>query len=177
MPPCRWCVRYRTTAVRIEEEIGAILRERGMRLATAESCTGGLLGHLITNVPGSSDYYDRGVVTYSDAAKEELLGVARGILERHGAVSEEAARAMAEGLRRASRADVAVSITGIAGPSGGSRQKPIGLVYIALATPKGTRCIRNQFCGNREDIKRHSALKALELILHYLTDDTPAEAR
>ena len=161
--------------VRIEEQIGSILRERGLRLATTESCTGGLVGHLITNVPGSSDYYDRGVVAYSSAAKEEVLEVPREVLERHGAVSEEAALAMAEGLRRSSRADVAVSITGIAGPSGGSREKPVGLVYVALATPQGTVCTKNQFCGKREEIKRHSALRALQLILDFLTENESGE--
>ena len=160
----------------IEEQIGDILRERGLRLATAESCTGGLVGHLITNVPGSSDYYDRGVIAYSNAAKEELLGVPRGILERHGAVSEETAMAMAEGLRRSSRADVAVSITGIAGPSGGGEEKPVGLVYVALATPRGTMCTRNHFGGVRDEVKRSSAERALQLIMGFLTGEDQAKA-
>ncbi len=157
--------------MRLEEKVGSILRERRMRLATAESCTGGLVGHMITNVPGSSDYYERGVIAYSNAAKQELLGVPAQTLELHGAVSEETALAMAEGLRRASKADLAVGITGIAGPSGGSDEKPVGLVYVALATPKGAVCTRNQFPGGREEIKCSSAERALQMILDFLTTE------
>ena len=108
-------------------------RTRGLRIATAESCTGGLIAALLTGIPGSSDVVERGFVTYSNAAKTELLGVPAGLIAKHGAVSEEVARAMAEGALAHSHADLAVSVTGVAGPGGGSAAKPVGLVHLGLA--------------------------------------------
>ena len=119
-------------------EILARARARGLRIATAESCTGGMVGAALTDIPGSSDVYDRGVITYSNAAKMELLGVLPQTLATQGAVSEEVAREMAEGLLARSAAQIAVSVTGIAGP-GGSEFKPEGRVCFGLATPTGTR--------------------------------------
>jgi nicotinamide-nucleotide amidase len=109
------------------------LRQAGLRIATAESCTGGLLAGLMTEIPGSSDIVERGYVTYSNAAKAEAIGVPTDLIATHGAVSAEVARAMAQGALRASRADIAVAITGVAGPGGGSAEKPVGLVHLAVA--------------------------------------------
>jgi nicotinamide-nucleotide amidase len=110
-----------------------LLRARELKLATAESCTGGLIAAILTEVPGSSDVFERGFVTYSNEAKAEMLGVPAALIKEHGAVSEEVARAMAEGALRNSRADIAVSVTGVAGPDGGSAEKPVGLVHLAAA--------------------------------------------
>jgi nicotinamide-nucleotide amidase len=112
-------------------------RARGLRLATAESCTGGLIAALLTEIPGSSDVFERGFVTYSNAAKQENLGVSKVLIDQHGAISEAVARAMAEGAVKHSHADVAVSVTGIAGPGGGSAAKPIGLVHLAATRRSG----------------------------------------
>ncbi len=154
---------------RIEAVVGELLRERKLRLATAESCSGGLLAHRLTNVPGSSDYFERGMVTYSNEAKAAELGVAVALLEAHGAVSEPVAIAMAEGIRRAAGVDLGIGITGIAGPAGGTEEKPVGLVFIALAAAEGTRAHRLQFFGDRERIKNWSAAIALNMIrMHVL---------
>ena len=115
------------------EKLLAEARARGLKIATAESCTGGLIAGLLTEIAGSSDVVERGFVTYSNDAKEELLGVSREVLASHGAVSAEVARAMALGALKHARADIAVAVTGIAGPAGGTRQKPVGLVYLAAA--------------------------------------------
>jgi len=154
----------------IEERAGALLADRGLTLATAESCTGGLLGHRITNVSGSSAYYLGGVVAYSDQVKEEFLGVRRQTLLVHGAVSEETAREMAWGARQRMRADVAMSITGIAGPTGGTPEKPVGLVYVALAAPDIEICRRHLWQGDRLANKQQSTEAALQLLLDYLQD-------
>jgi nicotinamide-nucleotide amidase len=122
----------------------ATLRARGLKLATAESCTGGLIAGVITEVPGASDVFERGFVTYSNASKIGALGVDLETLRRHGAVSAETARAMAEGARRASAAEVAVAVTGIAGPGGGTPDKPVGLVHIGLAAP-GRPAVSREF--------------------------------
>ncbi len=154
----------------LEEEVGEILRERDFTLATAESCTGGLIGHRITNVPGSSDYFERGLVTYSNASKMELLGVSGVTLEREGAVSEATALAMAEGVRSASRTTLGLSVTGIAGPSGGSGLKPVGTVFIALSGPWGSRWRRFNFKGTRREIKAQTAEAALAMLRDYLRE-------
>lgn len=126
------------TLVQRAEALLEVLRRRRSMLATAESCTGGLIAAVLTEVPGSSDVVDRGFVTYSNAAKTELLGVPAATVSRHGAVSEETARAMVEGALAHSRADVAVAVTGVAGPGGGSAEKPVGLVYVAAAMRGGS---------------------------------------
>lgn len=148
----------------LESVVGALLLERGMHIATAESLTGGLIAHRITQVPGASRYFDTGFITYSDESKVSLLGVPADLVREKGAVSEEVACAMAEGARDRASADVAVSVTGIAGPSGGSDRKPVGLVYIGFATRGGVRAERHQFPGERRHVKRWTAQAALDLV-------------
>lgn len=155
----------------LAREVGELLRARGWRLAVAESCTGGLVGHLITDVAGSSDYFAGGVIAYSNEAKMELLGVRAETLAQHGAVSEAAAREMAAGARRLLGADVALSVTGIAGPGGGTPEKPVGLVYIALDVTGGQVCRRYVWDGDRAANKVQSARAALELLGSWLTDE------
>lgn len=142
-------------------------RTRGLRLVTAESCTGGLVTATLTEIAGSSDVVERGFVTYSNEAKEELLGVSHQTLVTHGAVSEATARAMAEGaLARVPKAGVSVSITGIAGPGGGTAMKPVGLVFIASARRgKPTLCERHLFQGDRRAVRTASVARALALLL------------
>ena len=154
----------------IEKRGGALLANRGLTLVTAESCTGGLLAHHITNVSGSSAYYLGGIVAYANKVKEESLGVRHETLLVHGAVSEEAAREMASGARQRMGADVALSITGIAGPTGGTPEKPVGLVYVALSAPDVETCRRHVWQGDRLANKQQSAEAALELLLAYLHD-------
>jgi len=152
----------------LEAEIGELLRAKRLTLALAESCTGGLLGSLITDVPGSSDYFLGGVISYSDEAKERLLGVRHETLLREGAVSARAALEMARGARDLFHSDLALAITGIAGPGGGSEEKPVVLVYIALAAPDKELCERHSWQGDRLENKRRSAERALELLKEYL---------
>lgn len=154
---------------RIEAIVGELLADRGLRIATAESCSGGLLAHRLTNVPGSSRYFERGMITYSDLAKTEHLGVPADLICENGAVSEAVALAMARGVREVAKADIGVGITGIAGPAGGTEEKPVGLVYIALSRAEGTKGHRLQFFGDRERIKNWSAAIALNMIrMHVL---------
>jgi nicotinamide-nucleotide amidase len=148
----------------LAEVVAALLTERRQTLALAESCTGGLVASRLTAVPGSSAFLDRGYVTYSNRAKVDLLGVEPALLERHGAVSEETARAMAEGARRAAGSDLAVAITGIAGPTGATDDKPVGLVFLALAGEGLDRVRRAQFPGERDRVRAQAAQAALELI-------------
>ena len=144
-------------------ELGRRLAALGTSVATAESCTGGLVAGAITEIAGSSGWFDRGFVTYSNAAKMEMLGVALRTLESHGAVSEETARAMAEGAIRASRANLAVAVTGIAGPAGGTAAKPVGSVCFAWAARNGpTTVASHQFTGDREAVRRASVIVALQ---------------
>lgn len=152
----------------LEEVVGKMLRERKMTLAVAESCTGGYLGHRITNVSGSSEYFLQGVLVYSNESKVKLLLIPPALLEKHGAVSEEVAHVMAHNIREESTTDFGLAITGIAGPTGGSPDKPIGLVYTALASENGVEVIRNVFLGNREAIKFQSSQKALDMLRRHL---------
>lgn len=135
-------------------------------LATAESCTGGWAAQALTSISGSSEWFERGFVTYSNAAKEEMLGVAPGTLERHGAVSEQTAREMASGALARSRADIALAITGVAGPTGGTPDKPVGMVCFAWAR-KGApiACSTRQFRGDRDTVRRQSVIAALQGVL------------
>jgi PncC family amidohydrolase len=137
----------------------------GTRIVTVESCTGGLLGHLITETPGSSAYYVGGFVTYSDEAKQTMVGVPAEVLRAHGAVSAQTAMAMALGGRERTGAEIGVSVTGIAGPDGGSAAKPVGLTYIAVADAGGTQVRRHVWAGSRAENKRESAGAALEFVL------------
>jgi nicotinamide-nucleotide amidase len=143
-----------------------LYRRRGMRVAAAESCTGGLVAAALTAIAGSSDVFECSFVTYSNGAKQKLLGVPAATLRRHGAVSGETAVAMAEGALKRSSADCAVSITGIAGPSGGSKLKPVGLVHFAAARRNGQTLSRRRLFGNigRERVRELSALEALALL-------------
>ena len=142
-------------------------RAAGLRIATAESCTGGLIAGCLTEIAGSSEVVDRGFVTYSNEAKHELLDVPEAILVRHGAVSEEAVRAMAEGALAKSRAEVTVAVTGVAGPGGGSPEKPVGLVHIATARHSAETCPRRMAYGaiGRDAIRKATVVTALEMLL------------
>ena len=153
----------------------ALCRSRGLRIATAESCTGGLVAGALTEIAGSSDVVDRGFVTYSDAAKEAMLKVPAATLKRHGAVSAETAIAMAVGALKQSQADLAVAITGIAGPGGGSKAKPVGLVHFAAARRDGRRIERRRLFGKigRRRVRLKSVAEALKL-LGILAQDAPA---
>ncbi len=155
----------------LEKVIGRSLRQHGWKIAVAESCTGGLLSRKITAIAGASDYLDRGFVTYSNRAKTELLGVPEELLAAHGAVSAEVAVAMAEGARGNAGAEVGIAITGIAGPTGGTAQKPVGTVYIACATPERSSVEKNLFGGTREQIQEHAAQAALVMLWKLLTNE------
>ena len=152
----------------LEKEVGELLRKHRLTLATAESCTGGLLSHRITNVPGSSDYFIGGVVAYSNQVKKDLLGVRDETLRSAGAVSEETALQMARGVRERLKADIGIGITGIAGPGGGTPAKPVGLVYVAISAPDYERCERFLWHEDREGNKRLSSEAALEMLHRYL---------
>ncbi len=141
------------------------LRARATMAATAESCTGGLIAAALTEIAGSSDVVDRGFVTYSNAAKSTMLGVPPALIERHGAVSEATARAMAEGALARSDAGIAVAVTGVAGPGGGSADKPVGTVWFGLAaTGRPTEAERHVFLGDRAAVRRATVLRALALL-------------
>jgi nicotinamide-nucleotide amidase len=159
---------FSRTGEELEEVVGRLLRNQQKTLAVAESCTGGLLGDRITNVPGSSDYFLQGIVAYSNQAKINTLGVKPSILQQQGAVSSQTAQAMARGIREKAQSDYGLGITGIAGPSGGSPQKPVGLVYIALAWEEGIEVKKNRFLGNREKIKFQASQKALDMLREHL---------
>ncbi|MBI5194613.1 MAG: CinA family protein [Nitrospirae bacterium] len=161
-------------SVSLEEVIGILLKQRGWKISTAESCTGGLVAHRITNVSGSSDYFDSGVITYSNESKIELLKVPEEIIKTHGAVSGQTAVAMAEGIRRLRGTDIGVGITGIAGPTGGSEVKPVGLVYIALSASGCVECKEFLFTGDRGEIKLKTSEAALDMIRRFLENDTIA---
>jgi nicotinamide-nucleotide amidase len=153
----------------LEEAVGALLRARGLAVSTAESCTGGLVAHRLTNVPGSSRYVERGVVVYSNEAKEDLLGVPRDLLRAHGAVSAPVAEAMARGICRVGGTACGIAITGIAGPDGGSAEKPVGTVFVAVATPAGVEVRRFRFPGGRGAVKWQSAQAALDMLRRALS--------
>lgn len=152
----------------LEEKVGRLLRERGFKLASAESCTGGLIGHLVTNIPGSSDYFLGGIIAYAYEAKVALLNVSWDTLHSHGAVSRETVLEMARGARKALGADLAVSVSGIAGPGGGLPGKPVGTTWIGLSAADGEWARVFCFPGDRGENKRDSAEAALKLAIDYL---------
>ena len=144
--------------------VGKLLRKNKKTLALAESCTGGLVSHLITETPGSSGYFLGSVVSYDNAVKTAKLGLNPGMIRKKGAVSEEAAKAMAKNVKEILGSDFGIGITGIAGPGGGSRKKPVGLVYIAIASKGGTHSQKFRFFGTRTEIKSRAAQKSLDLL-------------
>ncbi|MGB3863164.1 MAG: competence/damage-inducible protein A [Candidatus Aminicenantaceae bacterium] len=159
---------FSSSGEELEEVVGSLLRQAQKTLSIAESCTGGLLGHRITNVSGSSDYFQQGVLTYSNDSKVQLLNIPYDLILQHGAVSHEVAKAMAIGIRKISGSDIALSITGIAGPNGGSPEKPVGLVYVGLSWEGDVEVAKNIFLGNREIIKTQSSQKALDMLRRHL---------
>ena len=160
---------YGTGSQSLEEVVGKLLLKQKQTLALAESCTGGLIASKLTNIAGSSKYFERGVVSYSNEAKISLLDVSPNVIERHGAVSPETAVAMAEGIRWIAQTSYGLAVTGIAGPSGGTREKPVGLVYIALAFDGAeTQWKRCHFSGDRLTIKNRAAQTALDMLRHQL---------
>lgn len=152
----------------MEEVVGVALKDRGYKMAVAESCTGGLIGHRLTNIPGSSKYFERGVICYSDLCKIELLRVPPDVIAKHGAVSSQVASVLAEGVRRLAKTDLGLGITGIAGPGGGTLEKPVGLVYMALAHRGLTQCEGHQYWGDRSDLKLFFSQAALDLVRRHL---------
>jgi len=152
--------------VALSKDVGAALERGGWRLTTAESCTGGWIAQCVTEVPGSSGWFDRGFVTYSNDAKSEMLGVDPALIETQGAVSEAVVRAMAAGALRRSQADVAVAVSGIAGPSGGTPDKPVGTVWLAWQrTGQAARTRRECFSGDRHAVRRQAVILALRGVL------------
>jgi nicotinamide-nucleotide amidase len=159
---------YGVDGQELEEVVGALLKQRRLKLAVAESCTGGLIGGRITSIAGSSEYFERGVVVYSDLAKTEMLGVPPDLIEKHGAVSGQVAEAMARGMLQAAHADLGLSVTGIAGPGGGTEKKPVGLVYTALASAQGVKAVEHRFLGTREQVRIRASQMALDMVRRYL---------
>ena len=156
------------TTHELVEILAAALKSGGLMLTTAESCTGGLIAAACTEVSGSSDWFERGFVTYSNAAKTELLGVPAALIGEHGAVSEPVARAMAAGALQHSRAQLSVAVTGVAGPTGGSADKPVGTVWLAWATPAGVTSECCHFPGDRSAVRQATVVKALAGLLERL---------
>ncbi|MBN1582399.1 MAG: CinA family protein [Anaerolineae bacterium] len=154
----------------LQQEAGYLLVKHNCTVVTAESCTGGLIGSLITDVPGSSNYYLGGVISYANSVKQELLGVEAETLATVGAVSRETALQMARGVRRLLRADYALATTGIAGPTGGTADKPVGLVYIALVGPGVEQCERHIWDQDRIENKILSAQRAIQMLVAYLNE-------
>jgi nicotinamide-nucleotide amidase len=152
----------------LEEVVGALLKQRKLKLAVAESCTGGLIGGRITSIAGSSGYFERGAVVYSNLAKTEMLGVPQELIERHGAVSSEVAAAMALGIRQSAHTDLGLAVTGIAGPDGGTEQKPVGIVFIGLATTTGVKTTEYRFLGDREQVRLRASQMALDMVRRHL---------
>jgi nicotinamide-nucleotide amidase len=154
---------------RLAEEVGSALKKRRLMLATAESCTGGWISEAVTMVPGSSDWFERGFVTYTYISKREMLGVKESTLEKHGAVAEEIVREMAEGALARSHAQIAVAVSGIAGPSGGTPEKPVGTICLAWAAKGGAvHSETKHYSGDRESVRRQSVERALEGVLELL---------
>lgn len=155
----------------LEAQVGKLLLEHKLTVACAESCTGGLVMHRLTNIAGSSAYFQGGTVAYSNQIKHSVLGIQENTLNVFGAVSEQVAAAMARGARATYGADVAISVTGIAGPDGGTPEKPVGLTYIAIATPKMSIVQRFEWQGDRIANKEASAEAALQMVLDYLNNN------
>ena len=156
----------------LAEQAGNALKQRAITLVTAESCTGGWVAREITAIPGSSHWFDRGFITYTNQSKQEMLGVQEAILEEYGAVSEQTVQEMAEGALQNSHAGVSIAISGIAGPGGGSTEKPVGTVWLAWAGKGKATCSRVQhYTGDREQVRQQAVVTALQGLLTYLDDD------
>ena len=162
---------FSTGQVSMEKMVGQMLLEKKLTLSVAESCTGGLIGHRLTNVPGSSEYFLGGLVVYSNQAKKDLLGVSPETLEKYGAVSDQTAREMARGVRERMKTDLGLAVTGIAGPDGGSREKPVGTVFIGLAYGDEILSGKYRFWGNREQVKLNTTMMALDWVRRRLHGD------
>jgi nicotinamide-nucleotide amidase len=154
--------------IELARKVGEALKARGSKLVTAESCTGGWVAMALTAVAGSSDWFERGYVTYSNDAKREELGVADETLRRHGAVSEQTAREMAAGALRHGRGQVALAVTGVAGPAGGTPEKPVGMVCFAWTDGSKMTSVTRHFAGDRESVRRQSVVHALQELLELL---------
>ena len=163
---------YSADGKSLEEVVGDLLAARGLKIAAAESCTGGLLTSRLTDVPGSSRYVDRAVVTYSNESKTDLLGVPSALIAAEGAVSEPVAMAMATGIKKSASVDVGVGVTGIAGPGGGTPEKPVGMVCLAVVTPKASRVRTVRFIGEREQVKFQASQAALDMVRRLLLSET-----
>lgn len=159
------------TLLTLSAQVGTVLAERGLTVATAESCTGGLLSHILTGVSGASQYFIGGVVAYSNAIKESSLNVPQITIQKHGAVSAETARAMAAGIRTNFETDFGLSTTGVAGPTGGTPAKPVGLVWIGISTASRTRAYECHFEGDRAMVKSSTVEEVLTVLLNLLKDD------
>lgn len=147
-------------------ELHNFLRKRNATFATVESCTGGMLGAAVTSVSGSSDCYLGGVIAYADRIKRSLLSVSEASLEQYGAVSELVAKQMASSVRKQFQSDFSLSVTGIAGPGGGTEEKPVGLVYIGCAGPEGLQVVREVFDGDRKQVRKQTVIRSLNILLH-----------
>jgi nicotinamide-nucleotide amidase len=152
------------------EKISVSLQKQNFKIATAESCTGGLIAHTLTNISGSSNYFERGLVTYSNQAKIELLKISEDLIVEYGAVSSQVASAMAEGVRKNSHVDIGIATTGIAGPTGGTKEKPVGLVFIAISTKHKTNVEKIQFKGDRLQNKQFFCEATLKMLLSVLEE-------
>jgi PncC family amidohydrolase len=157
--------------IKLINKVSDELKKHEVTVATAESCTGGLLAHTLTNISGSSAYFDRGVISYSNKAKQEILGVPEKVLEKYGAVSKQVAEAMAQAIRQQASVDYGLATTGIAGPTGGTKDKPVGLVYIAIATNDSVVVKRFLFSGDRLANKESTCAAALELLLELFSQE------
>jgi nicotinamide-nucleotide amidase len=156
----------------MEGVVGELLREKGLTISVAESCTGGLIGNLLTNVSGSSHYFQGGIIVYSNQAKVDLLDVSSETIERHGAVSDPTVREMAEGVKKRMDTDIGLAVTGIAGPEGGSKEKPVGTVHIGMSTANETFSRKYRFWVTREQIKLNTSMMALDWVRRYLHGDS-----
>ena len=151
----------------LEEEVAQLLLAKKYTIAVAESCTGGLIAFRLTDVPGSSAFFERGAVTYSNRSKTEMLGVPEAVIQKYGAVSEQTAKQMAEGIRKQSGTDLGLAATGIAGPTGGTSEKPVGTVFIALSYDGGTECQKHLFPGDRGAIRHKTSETALTWVRNH----------
>ncbi len=164
----RSCLLY-NRRMQLEKKVAVLLLEKRKTVAVAESCSGGLLSHRLTNIPGSSKYFKGAVVAYSNHIKSSILKVPSSLLRKYGAVSESIATQMAKNVRRLFKTDFGIAITGIAGPTGGTKNKPVGLNYIAVSTNSKTLCLQCRFKGNRLAIKRQATTQALKTLLEFLS--------